>query len=116
MNVSTSDVFTEEEVNIIIDEIEYNDRENIYRRFRTCNFYIGETRRYYIAEELDIFIIPLKSYETIVGFVDCTNKVFYEVGKYSRTTSKQMTQVHNAYFNDCIRLYADREYLPCKSW
>lgn len=113
MDMWTRDVFTEEEVNTIIDEIEYNDMENIYRRFRTCNFYIGETRRYYIPEELDIFIIPLKSYKTIVGFVDCTNKVFYEVGKHSITTSKQMTQVYNAYFNDCIRLYCDREYLFC---
>ena len=116
MNVSTRDVFTEEEVNAIIDELEYHDDDNIYRQFRTCKFYIGDTRRYYIPEEVDIFIIPLKSYKTIVGFVDCTNKVFYEVGKYSRTTSKQMTQVYNSLFNDCIRLYAFREYILSKPW
>lgn len=116
MDLSIRDIFTEEEVNTIIDELEYHNNENIYRQFSTCKFYIGDTRRYYIPDEVDIFIIPLKSYDTIVGFVDCTNKVFYEVGKYSCTTSKQMTQVYNAYFNDCIYLYCDREYLPCKPW
>lgn len=116
MDMWIRDIFTEEEVNTIIDELEYHNNENIYRQFRTSKFYIGDTRRYYIPEEVDIFIIPLKSYGTIVGFVDCTNKVFYEVGKYSRTISKQMTQAHKAYFYDCIRLYVDREYLPCKPW
>ena len=34
----------------------------------------------------------LKSYDTIVGVYDIDNDTFYELGKYSPTTSKQVTQ------------------------
>ena len=41
----------------------------------------------------------LKSYNTIVVLVDVTNRKFYELGKYSATTSKQVTQFYNKFYS-----------------
>lgn len=49
----------------------------------------------------------IKSYETIVGLVDMEEMKFYEIGKYSPTTSKQITQIHNSMFQDCDRMFID---------
>ena len=45
----------------------------------------------------------LKSYSTIVAVVDITNNKFYELGKWSATTSKQVTQYHDTYYSECQR-------------
>lgn len=45
-----------------------------------------------------------KSYDTIVGVI--VDGKFYELGKYSRTTSKQVTQFCNIY--DLERVLMDR--------
>ena len=47
----------------------------------------------------------IKSYATIVGLVDDQEKKMYEFGKYSSTTSKQFTQIHNQIFKDCERVF-----------
>lgn len=87
-------------------EIELFGEENnvTWNRIKTRNFYISNTLRYN-----DKYIIVFKSYNTIVGFVDYTENVFYEIGKYSRTTSKQMTQIYNSLFDDCIRIFVPLE-------
>ena len=40
----------------------------------------------------------MKSYNTIVAFIDCDTSEFISLGKWSRTTSKQTTQIFNAIF------------------
>lgn len=47
----------------------------------------------------------IKSYNTIVGFVK--DNMYIEIGKYSVTTSKQVTIIHNEKFTNCIRYFAD---------
>lgn len=37
------------------------------------------------------FGLVLQSYNTLVGFLDYSKNTFYEFGKYSQTTSKQVT-------------------------
>ena len=75
------------------------------KRIKTRNFYISNTFRYN-----DHYIILFKSYNTIVGFVDCTESIFYEIGKYSKTTSKQMTQIYNMLFSaDYTRVFVPLE-------
>lgn len=49
--------------------------------------------------------ILIKSYSTIVGMVDKVESKMYEFGKYSSTTSKQFTQIHNQLFSDCERIF-----------
>ena len=60
-------------------EVELFGKENgiTWKRIKTRNFYISNTFRYN-----DHYIILFKSYNTIVGFVDCTENIFYEIGKY----------------------------------
>lgn len=52
-----------------------------------------------------IYYTPIISYSTCVAIVDETNKVFYEVGKYSRTTSKQITRIYNELYSDYERVF-----------
>ena len=88
-------------------EVELFGKENdiTWKRIKTRNFYISNTFRYN-----NHYIILFKSYNTIVGFVDYTENVFYEIGKYSRTTSKQMTQIYNTLFSDdCTRIFVPLE-------
>lgn len=49
----------------------------------------------------------LKSYNTIVGIADYENNTFTEFGKYSVTTSKQVTFFYN-FFKSCFT----REFNP----
>ena len=49
----------------------------------------------------------IKSYNTIVGIVDVQDNEFFEIGKYSPTTSKQITQIHNSMFRSCNRQYVN---------
>ena len=56
------------------------------------------------SQEINGRYYLIKSYATIVGLVDDLEKKMYEFGKYSSTTSKQFTQIHNQIFNDCERI------------
>ena len=56
----------------------------------------------------DYLVQPFQSYTTIVGLVDEATHTFYEVGKYSRTTSKQVTVFCNTYGYN--KVYVDRIY------
>ena len=58
-----------------------------WKRFRHCNSYISNCilNRYFLV----------KSYNTIVAVIDDQEGELYELGKWSRTTSKQVTQIFN---------------------
>ena len=51
--------------------------------------------------------ILIKSYQTIVGIVDLQDEEFFEIGKYSPTTSKQVTQIYNSMFRNCNRNFVN---------
>ena len=59
----------------------------IWKQFRSCNAYISNClfNRYFL----------IKSYNTIVAVIDDQEGLLYELGKWSRTTSKQVTQIFN---------------------
>lgn len=72
----------------ILENKLYNDIINTkWKRFRHCNAYISEVirNRYYV----------IKSYNTIVAFIDDQTGELFELGKWSRTTSKQVTMIYN---------------------
>lgn len=50
---------------------------------------------------------PVLSYKTIVGYFDCDEGVFYEYGKYTPTTSKQITQIYNKLWSRFDRVLVD---------
>lgn len=58
-----------------------------WKQFRHCNAYISSCigNRYFLV----------KSYSTIVAVIDDQNGELYELGKWSKTTSKQVTQIFN---------------------
>lgn len=95
--------------NDIVNGLQIKSFDIDWVRFNYCNAYttagalIGIT----IGNE-EYYVLPIMSYTTIVGFV--YNNVVYEVGKYSRTTSKQFTQICNTYFPDYKRTYIERRY------
>ena len=74
-----------------------------YSRFNYCQAYISE-RIYCSAFDLDFQLV--KSYETIVAVIDHTHQKFIRLGKWSRTTSKQSTQIHNTH----CRYYEDIQF------
>ena len=63
-----------------------------WKRFNKCNAY---TARY--NDQYDL----IRSYTTIVGIVDKSNRMMYELGKWSKTTTKQMTLIHRNLYGYC---------------
>lgn len=77
-----------------------------FEQVKSQNFYESEGIS---LNKPSIFIILLKSYNTIVGCIDYTHGILYHFGKaYSRTTSKQLTMYINEkrgfLFNEVIYL------------
>lgn len=56
-----------------------------YKRFRNYQAYISEClfNRYFL----------IRSYQTIVGIIDDQQAEFFELGKWSRTTTKQINKI-----------------------
>lgn len=56
-----------------------------WKKFNSSKAWTGKiTKRYDL----------IKSYSTIVGLVDNEERVLYELGKWSQTTSKHIRQIH----------------------
>lgn len=78
-------------------------------KFNYCNAYTTEGALVEITIGNDnYYVLPILSYTTVVGFA--YNGVVYEIGKYSRTTSKQFTQICNTYFSNYDRIYIEKRY------
>ena len=56
-----------------------------WKRFNSNKAWIGK-----FSERYDL----IKSYSTIVGLVDKEERVFYELGKWSQTTTRQINKIH----------------------
>lgn len=78
-------------------------------RFNHCNAYTTEGALVNVTiGNNEYFVMPIMSYETVVAFV--YNHIVYEIGKYSRTTSKQVTQICNTYFSDYERIFMEKRF------
>lgn len=89
-------------LNSTANELKYNSNIE-WTRFNYCQAYTSNLlqNRYYL----------IKSYNTIVGLVDTFNNEVIELGKYSRTTSKQFTQICNQVFRGYNRVLS-----PVANW
>lgn len=56
------------------------------------------------SELLEDKYILFKSYDTVVAIVNNQTKCFIELGKWSRTTSKQVTRFYNEFFGTYRRI------------
>ncbi len=72
-----------------------------WERFRSCQAWVSNL--------IDGRYRLIKSYRTIVGLIDNVSREYYEIGKYSSTTSKQVTQIYNAFYRDFDRMFVDGE-------
>ena len=78
-------------------------------QFNYCNAYTtGGALELVVIGDTEYWVQPIKSYNTIVAFA--YQGQFYEIGKYSRTTSKQVTQIYNRFFSNYDRFFVDRLY------
>ena len=90
-------ILTKKELNWIIEDIlKHNTPE--WTRFDKkqawwSQIFITSTGQYRL----------FKSYDTIVALVNIHTGDFYEIGKYSRTTSKQVTQFFSAFYRNWNR-------------
>lgn len=89
-------------VNDIRNQLQANRLNIKWNKFNSCNAYIGELTEVIIGND-SYMVYPVMSYTTVVGF--CCKDGFYEIGKYSRTTSKQVTQIFNSYYSHMERFY-----------
>ena len=71
-----------------------------FSRFRSCNAYIADKTLTVFDDESKTWntVTLIKSYETIVAFYNHNTHCFCEIGKFSRTTSKQLTQIYNTFY------------------
>ena len=93
---------TKENIISIYNNIEATLREfpKNFERFRSCNAYLATEPLTVKCDATNEWhsIRVIKSYDTIVAFYDYTTQCFCEIGKFSRTTSKQLTQIFNQYY------------------
>ena len=93
--------------NKIRDYLQQISYKTEWRQFRSCNAYIGNDKDI-IIDKTNFNVIPFRSYDTVVGYIDTETCVLYEVGKYSQTTSKQVTQYYNTLTNVNERIFHSR--------
>lgn len=68
-----------------------------WEQFFKCQAWVSE-RIYNSAYNVDFRLV--KSYNTIVGVIDYTNRKYVRLGKWSTTTSKQQTRISRIYAKD----------------
>lgn len=90
-------MLSNEIANAIRTELQYHINLIKWSRFRSTNAYLGDFYRVNVDGK-DYIVLPYRSYDTVVAFTYLLG--FYEVGKYSRTTSKQVTQIYNEFYGN----------------
>ena len=88
-------MLSNELANAIRTELQYDINFIKWTQFRRTNSYLGDFYTVNVGGK-DYQILPYRSYNTVVAFT--YKDGFYEVGKYSRTTSKQVTQIYNEFY------------------
>lgn len=63
------------------------------RYFKGCEAFVSTDEYVSIDEEHTIKVYAVVSYDTVVGFIDVATKTLYEYGKYTATTSCQITKI-----------------------
>lgn len=77
-------------------ELEKKMYKHKYFQFHGCQAWWSEL----LEEKYTLF----KSYDTVVAIVNRETKCFIELGKWSRTTSKQVTRFYNDFYSDYRRI------------
>lgn len=84
----------QEKVNNLVEHYQVN---NEWSQFRKCQAWLSG---HIFNSAYNKHFRLMKSYNTIVAFIDYDTKEFISLGKWSRTTSKQTTQFYNSIFRE----------------
>ena len=90
--------------NDIRNQLQAKRNHTVWKQFNHCNAYTAYEKITVTIGDTDYTVTPIRSYETIVAFE--YDGTVYEIGKYSRTTSKQVTQITNRL--GCSRNFYER--------
>lgn len=93
--------------NDIINQLQAKRYELEWTQFNSTNADIGEFTCVVIGNDVHP-VTPIQSYTTVVAFFHWDTATFVEVGKYSRTTSRQVTQIYNRDYSDFKRVYFNK--------
>ena len=92
------------------------------RQFRSCQAWVSLEIPVEVGtgdDYISTIVCAIVSYDTVVGFVDVCNGKIYEYGKYTPTTSKQFTQICNAWYKGYERIFVNvdtSDRFTKKSW
>lgn len=75
-----------------------------FERFRRCRAWVSAP---IFNSAFNVNFRLVKSYNTIVGFINLDTEEYIELGKWSRTTSKQVTQIYNFAYYFYTRKFVD---------
>lgn len=98
-------MYTQENVNWTIDYLKRLLADECYgrkwKRFGSKQCWVSDCikNRYFLV----------KSYSTIVAIIDDQNGELFELGKWSSTTSKQVTQLYNLCDAVCYKMFGFSE-------
>ena len=86
----------------MVNDMKTQDNVNATARIimKKCNNYMGSWTRFgskqcWVSDCISNRYFLVKSYSTIVAVIDDQQGELYELGKWSVTTSKQVTQLYN---------------------
>lgn len=101
---------TRKNIDRIIEILDGKKDKIAFKQFKSCKAWVSVE----VAVEAGVgddyistIVVGIMSYDTIVGFVDVCNHKVYEYGKYTPTTSKQFTQICNAWYRGYDRVFID---------
>lgn len=93
-------------IEAIMEYLKKNEDKIPFVQFKSTKSWYGDFVNIY-TDDLQARVRPVLSYRTIVGYFDCDEEVFYEYGKYTSTTSKQVTQIYNTLWSRFDRVFVD---------
>lgn len=94
--------------NDIRNQLQTTAHKDLYIQVKSRQCYYGPLKEVTIGNTV-YYVTPIKSYTTVVAFLmeDNGKRVLVEIGKYSVTTSKQLTMLCREY-SIPYRLFYDR--------
>ena len=89
---------TTQRIEAIMDYLKSNMDTFEFQRYKSTKGFYG----FWIdidTPEVQARVVPIRSYNTIVGYVDCDEEVFYAYGKYSSSTTSQVRGMYKQFWS-----------------
>ena len=97
---------TTDRIDAIMKYLQKNVDKFQFQRYKSTKSFYG----FWVdidTTEVQAKVVPILSYKTIVAYVDLDEEVFYEYGKYSASTSRQVTGMYNQFWSTFRREFVE---------